>query len=257
MKHATTDPVQLHRTGRLATVELCRPAVRNAIDRPMLAALEAIVAELASDDSVDVVVLTGSGEVFCAGTDRRELRPELGPSDMAGVLHMQKRAAELVERWFHLDQATLTVFNGPAIGAGAVLGLASDVRVAADTAYLQFPEVTLGVPLTWGGLPLLAQLVDPGLVRQWLLLGRRIPSDELLARGVVAAAVPLEQLGACAADVSATLGRLAPVARTMTKRMLRRAAPQFDEAAADGYLAALALLLGGGGSDQPHSGAIP
>lgn len=89
----------------------------------------------------------------------------------------------------------------PAIGAGAVLGLASDARVAA--------------------------------------------------------AVPLEQLGPCAADVSATLGRLAPVARTMTKRMLRRAAPLFEEAAADGYLAALALLLAGGGSDQPHSGAIP
>ncbi len=190
--------VLVHRSGRLARVTLHRPSRRNSFDLRMLARLEDVLHELGRDRTVEVVVLTGDGTVFCAGTDLHEL----AGLDAETTMYVQRRTAELVERWYRLEQTTVAAFNGPAIGSGAVLGLASDLRVAADSAYFTFPEVTFGIPLTWSGMAILADLVGADLAKRWLLLGERVEPADMLALRLVTAVVDVDGLPAAVTGIT-------------------------------------------------------
>ncbi|WFE39871.1 enoyl-CoA hydratase/isomerase family protein [Micromonospora sp. WMMD998] len=236
----TTDQsVLLDRSGRLARVTLNRPSRRNSFDLAMLARFEDVLHDLFRDHTVEVVVLTGAGTAFCAGTDLREL----AGLDAGTTMHVQRRTAELVERWYRLEQTTVAAFNGPAIGSGAVLGLASDLRVAADSAYLTFPEVTFGIPLTWSGMAILADLVGADLAKRWLLLGERIEPADLRDLRLVTGVVDADGLPEAVDRVTDRLLATSPVGRSMTKRAARLAGPRFDAVANDSYLGALGVAL--------------
>lgn len=233
------SPVLLDRAGRLARITLNRPHRRNSFDLAMLARFEDVLHEVGRDPEVEVVVLTGAGPAFCAGTDLDELAG-LGA---AATMQVQRRTAELVERWYRLEQTTVTAFNGPAIGSGAVLGLAADLRVAADSCFFTFPEVTFGIPLTWSGMAILADLVGADRAKRWLLLGERIGPAEMLRHDLVTAAVAADGLGATCDAVVERLLTVSPVGRSMTKRAARLAGPRFEAAANDSYLGALSVAL--------------
>jgi len=240
---APEPAVELRRDGRLAHVTLNRPGRRNSFDLAMLGDLEDILHALRRDRALEVVVLTGAGTAFCAGTDLREL----AGLDAEVTMHVQRRTAELVEGWFRLDQTTLTVFNGPAIGSGAVLGLASDLRLAADTCFFQFPEVTFGIPLTWSGIAILSDLVGADRAKRWLLTGERLDATALERLHLVQSSLSGDALPAA---VDALVDRLLSVphaGRSMTKRAARLAGPRFESAATDSYLGALGVALRGQG----------
>ncbi|MEV0397294.1 enoyl-CoA hydratase/isomerase family protein [Polymorphospora rubra] len=233
------DSVTLRRDGRLASVILNRPARRNSFDLAMLGRFEEVLHELGRDSRVEVVVLTGAGTEFCGGTDL----DALATLDVATTMHVQRRTAELVERWYRLEQTTVTAFNGPASGAGAVLGLASDLRVAADTCFFTFPEVTFGAPLTWSGMAILADLVGADRAKRWLLLGDRIEPAGMLRYDLVTDVVPAERLAVTAAVLTDRLLGVSPVGRSMIKRAARLAGPRFEASATDSYLGALSLAM--------------
>ncbi|SCG16662.1 Enoyl-CoA hydratase/carnithine racemase [Micromonospora echinofusca] len=237
--HRAEESVLLHRDGRLARVTLNRPARRNSFDLAMLARFEDVMHELSRDDGTEVVLLTGAGTAFCAGTDLHEL----ATLDARATMSVQRRTAELVERWYRLEQSTVAAFNGPAIGSGAVLGLASDLRVAADTCFATFPEVGFGIPLTWSGMAILADLVGADLAKRWLLLGERIPADELRDLRLVTEVVDPGRLAAAATGLAERLLATSAVGRSMTKRAARLAGPRFEAAANDSYLGALSVAL--------------
>ncbi|WP_431882875.1 enoyl-CoA hydratase/isomerase family protein [Micromonospora gifhornensis] len=231
--------VLLERAGRLARITLNRPHRRNSFDLAMLARFEDVLHEVGRDSEVEVLVLTGAGSAFCAGTDV----DELATLDAATTMHVQRRTAEVVERWYRMEQTTVTAFNGPAIGSGAVLGLAADLRVAADSCFFTFPEVTFGIPLTWSGMAILADLVGADRAKRWLLLGDRITPAEMLRHDLVTAAVPADELAAACDAVIERLLAVSPVGRSMTKRAARLAGPRFEAAANDSYLGALSVAL--------------
>lgn len=233
------ESVLLDRSGRLARVTLARPHRRNSFDLAMLARFEDVLHELGRDPEVEVVVLTGAGSAFCAGTDLHEL----AGLDAGVTMHVQRRTAELVERWFRLEQTTVTAFNGPAIGSGAVLGLASDLRVAADSCFFRFPEVTFGIPLTWSGMAILADLVGADRAKRWLLLDERIDADRLLQLDLVTAVTSGDGLPGAVDAVVERLLSVSPVGRSMTKRAARLAGPRFEAVATDSYLGALSVAL--------------
>ena len=232
-------PVRFERDGRSAVVTLDRPQTRNSFDDGMVAAFEDVLHELGRDDGVDVVVLTGSGPAFCGGTDLRELER----ADAVRTLHVQRRTAELVERWFRMEKTTITAFNGPAIGSGAVLGLASDLRLAADTCVFAFPEIGLGIPLTWSGMAILAGLVGADRAKRWLLLGQRVDAATMLDLELVAEVLPPTELAAGVDRLRDALLATSPAARAMTKHAARLAGPRFEASAGDAFLGALGIAL--------------
>ncbi|GAA1519536.1 enoyl-CoA hydratase/isomerase family protein [Sphaerisporangium rubeum] len=230
--------------NRVATVTLARPARRNSFDLDMLACFEDVLHRLGRADGVEVVLLTGEGPAFCAGTDL----DELAKLDPATTLRVQHRTADLVERWHRLEQTTVTAFNGPAIGSGAVLGLASDLRIAAATTFFAFPEVSFGIPLTWSGMAILADLAGADRAKRWVMLGDRLDREELLRHDLVMSVVPADGLAGAAARLVDRLLADPPLGRAMTKRAARLAGPRFEAVAADPYLGALGVALRPGGA---------
>lgn len=227
--------------GPVARLTLARPARRNAIDTAMLAAFEAALHRLSQARGVEIVVLTGQGPSFCAGTDLKELQG-LTAED---CVHWQRRTGELVERWAKLPFVTITGFNGPAIGSGAVLGMASDLRLAVEGTWFTFPEVAFGIPLTWSGIPVLSAYLGADRLKRVLLLRERIEAEEIARRDMVMRLVAPDRLEAEIAALVETLLATPHAARLMTKRAIAAAAehPGFSTNVYEPFLAGLGVAL--------------
>lgn len=240
-----TDPIRLTIDGKIARVTLSRPDRRNAFDTAMLAAFEDVIAKLGRTRGVEVAVLSGEGPSFCAGTDLKEL----ASLDHEDTLHWQRRTGEVVERWTRLEATTVTAFNGPAIGSGAIVGLASDLRLAAEGTFFSFPEAGLGIPLTWSGIPILTNLLGADRTRRALLLSERIGTDDLVALDLILKAVPASTLAAETDALVAQLLEAPQIARLMAKRAVAAAvaAPGFATGGFEPFLATLGVMTRPGG----------
>ncbi len=237
--------IELTLQDRVARVVLARDASRNSFDTAMLAEMEDVLHTLSRAREVDVVVLQARGKAFCGGTDLKEL----ARLDADATLHWQRRTAELVERWTRLDATTVTAFQGAAVGSGAIVGLASDLRIATPETWFQFPEVGYGIPLTWSGVQLLVGLLGPDRTKRALLLQERFEANELLDLGLVMEVVPADRLAARVDALVETLLEAPPIARSMTKRAVAVAAsaPGFSSSALDPFLASLSIHARGAG----------
>lgn len=240
-----SEGIELIVEGRVAHVVIDKPARRNALDTAMLARFETVLHELGRRRDLDVAVLRATGTAFCAGSDLKELAG-LGADD---TLHWQRRTGEIVERWSRLDLTTVTAFNGPAIGSGAVLGLASDIRIAADTVHFAFPEVAFGIPLTWSGFSILAPLLGADRLKRALLLGETLRLEELVRRDLFTAVVTPADLAPVLEKVVARLLAMPRLARLMTKRTAAAAiaAPGFATNGYEPFLASLGIAARSGG----------
>jgi 2-(1,2-epoxy-1,2-dihydrophenyl)acetyl-CoA isomerase len=181
--------------GPVRWLRLDRPAKHNAMTRAMAADLRAALEAAAGDESVRVLVLTGSGPSFSAGADTRELFGAGGEED--GLL--TERAA--VDRpTFPVDELvlfpkpTIAALNGRAVGGGATMAMAADLRVCATSASLAFTLAKVGLTPEWGSSYLLWRQIGWGRALDLLLTGRAVPAGEALAMGLVSRVVADESL---------------------------------------------------------------
>jgi enoyl-CoA hydratase/carnithine racemase len=234
-----SDGIDLIIEGSVAHVVLDQQDRRNAFSSAMLVAYEDAIGVLERDRSVEVAVLRAEGPSFCAGTDLKELET----FDADDTLHFQNRTGRVVERWARLEATTVTAYNGPAIGSGAIIGLASDLRIAAEGTVFFFPEVSFGIPLTWSGIPILTEILGADRARRMLLLSETIEIDELVQLGLVMKSVPVDELQA---ETESLVGRILEspqIGRLMTKRAILAAAsaPGFLTGAYEPFLASLSI----------------
>lgn len=161
--------------GRLRLLILDRPEARNALDTASLAGLLDAVDEADRDPDLRGVLLTGAGGTFSAGADVRE------PLDDGG-----RRRTELLTTLFthltHLRVPTAAAIEGAAVGGGAELAGACDLRVAGASARLRFPGADFGVPI---GMARTVGQVGLSVAKDWVLSGREVPAAEAEARGLV------------------------------------------------------------------------
>ena len=196
-------PIDLERHGPVAVITLNRPDALNALSVEMLDDLEARMGEVDADPRVRAVVLTGAGErAFCAGADIAGLSA-MSPAQAGAFAEQGQRVFDRIE-----GQATPVVaaVNGFALGGGCELALACDIRVAADTARLGQPEVTLGVVPAWGGARRMSRVAGAGVAKDLILTGRLMSADEALRTGLVTELHPGDRLRDAA---MATAGRIA------------------------------------------------
>jgi enoyl-CoA hydratase/carnithine racemase len=226
------DNVVLERDGRIATVTLNRPDRRNSLSDPMLAELAAVFAELRDDASTRVVIVTGAPPVFSAGADAR-LKSTMSEAErrhaFAGRQSQFRRLFERVTTVLeNLEQATIAMINGHAVGGGWGLALACDFRVAGAEAQFWIPEVDLGVPLGVASTTRFVRLVGPARAKEIIMTCRRYPAAEAAALGLVHRVAPgdalaktvREQAEALAAKpfrpLSEVKARINAIARTAT-----------------------------------------
>lgn len=199
--------MRLDRDGPVATVTLCRPAVRNAQTPQMWEALREIGRQLPGD--VRVVVVRGEGPSFSAGLDRAVLAGGLGaelaaspPDEAVDRIAGFQQAFSWLRR---PDLVTVAAVQGHALGAGLQLALACDLRVLAEDARLAMAEVTLGLVPDLGGTKRLVELVGYARALELCVTGREVDAVEAERVGLANLVVPAAELADSVADLTAAV----------------------------------------------------
>ena len=194
---------------RVVRVALRRPDVLNALSVELLDELAAACRWVAEQPGLRVLVLTGEGRAFSAGADlatfERLLRDD---SSARAAADAGARAADALES---LDLVTVAAIHGRCVGGGVVLALACDLRLAAAGTRFSIPEVDLGIPLAWGGVPRLLREVGPGVARDLVLSCREFGAKEALALGLVSRVVRADRFEAEVDELAEALADKAPL----------------------------------------------
>ena len=167
-------------------VELHRPEARNAINARMIAELHQVCARIEADPKP--LLLTGHGTVFAGGADISELRERGREEALAGI------NSRLFERLHRLQAPTVAAVDGFALGGGAELSYACDIRIATPSAVFAQPEPGLGIIAGAGACWRLKELVGTSVAKQVLLGGFKLDAEAALRHGLVAEIVPSEEL---------------------------------------------------------------
>ena len=201
--------ITVRREGAATTIVLDRPDALNAWTRRLGEELLAALREAADDDAVRAVRLTGAGRAFSSGADLRDVtaqdgRTEDGDPDVAGLL--RERYHPIIELVREMPKPVLAAVNGPAAGIGCSLALASDLVIAAESAYLLLAFVNIGLVPDGGSSLLVPSRVGFARAAEMAMLGERIPPRRALEGGLVNRVAADD---AFAAESDALLERLA------------------------------------------------
>jgi enoyl-CoA hydratase/carnithine racemase len=214
-----TDTVLVETVGATRVVAINRPEARNALTRSVISKLEGALRAASSDDSVRCVVVTGAGGHFCAGADLRQTFVE--DPDFASHLDEYMDAYHgLIHAIVRCEKPTLAMMDGAAVGFGADLALACDLRITSARAYVQERFVRIGLMPDGGGTFWLPRLVGTARAMQMILLAERVEAAELLGLGVVARVVEPGALREATLSVARTLEAGPPLAFAAIKRSL-------------------------------------
>lgn len=229
--------VRWHDPG-VAEVVLADPQRRNAMSGPMTEAWTTVMRTLRdiangqgesegrSPDALRVVLVRGEGKAFCAGGDLGWLAGD----GAASVAELSARMDTFYAAWLSVVDVpvpTVAYLNGPAIGAGAAVALACDIRWVGDRARFSVPFTRLGLHPGMGTTYLLSSVVGTAMARDLLLTSRMLDAEETLACGAATAMVSEDELLGKVREIAAN----APIATRLTKRALQPVAPaSLDEA---------------------------
>ena len=210
----------------IATITLNRPERLNALTKPMMQALRARLAELAADDAVGCVVLTGAGNAFCAGGDVRvqaqvaaEGSPET-PEQRSDALRVSMEASRLLHE---MPKPTIAMLNGVAAGAGLSLALACDLRIVGRSARMTTAFAKVGLSGDYGGTWFLTQLIGSAKARELYFLSDMLDAAEIERLGLANRVVGDDELEAEAMALAKRLANGPGVALRYMKRNLNAA----------------------------------
>jgi len=230
----------------VATLTLNRPEVMNALTFEVYAQLRDLFEALRSDDSVRVVVLTGAGDNFCSGGDVHEIIGELLKRDMKEHLEFTRMTGAVVQNMRLLDKPIIAALNGMTAGAGAVIALASDLRIASERARFAFLFTKVGLTgADMGAGYLLPKVVGMGRAFELLLLGDTVDATTAERYGLVNRVVPHAELLPAAYECARRLAQGPTLAISMTKHMLNAELNMDLVSAIEAEAQAQALMLMG------------
>ncbi len=222
----STPSLMLSREGAVATVTLNRPSTRNALDHDLVLSLGSLLPTITGDRSVRAVVLTGAGGAFCSGADLRTGR--------IGSEGMDRRIGEfhdIIRAIARAPQPFVAAVDGAAVGFGADLALACDLRVFSERGYLQEIFVKIGLMPDGGGTYTLPRLIGAGRALELMLLGEKVEAARALELGIANRVVPSAQLAHEAAALATRLAKGPPLAMERIRRAVRASADgTLDEA---------------------------
>ena len=213
----TSETVLFTRDGAVATLTINRPERRNALSTSVIAGLRAGLAEIAADESLRAVVLTGAGDkAFCAGADLVGSSPAGagagGPAASSDVaVHHAARGelGRLMEDLWDLGKPSIARVRGYALAGGMGLALACDLVVAADDAVFGTPEIDIGIWPFMITVPLI-RAMPPKRALELMLTGRRVGAEEAERIGFVSRVVPADQLDAAVDELARSLAAKPP-----------------------------------------------
>lgn len=205
----------------IATITFNRPDVLNALTLNIYAQYRDLLETLRYDDAVKVVVLTGEGRGFCSGGDVHEIIGALLDADVKAHLDFTRMTGAVVGNMRLLDKPIIAALNGTTAGAGAVLALASDFRLASENMHMAFLFTKVGLTgADMGAGYLLPRLIGQARATELLMLGDTIDAATAEKYGLVNRVVPHDQLLPLAYEWAERLAKGPSLALSMTKRMI-------------------------------------
>jgi enoyl-CoA hydratase/carnithine racemase len=202
------------RDAGVATIRIDRPPA-NAVDPAMIAEFREVLPPLAGDPEVRCLVITGTGRFFVAGADIAVMRDLSGANQekMRGWIDVQR----LLER---APKPVIAAMNGHALGGGAELSLACDLRILSASASFGFPEIALGLFPGAGGSQRLPRLVGPHRAKRLMIDGTRLTAEQALEAGLVDRVVEPGLFDAAVAEEARRLAAKPTAAIGLLKRVV-------------------------------------
>lgn len=219
-----SDVLLIDRVEGVATLTLNRPESMNSLSDALKEALIAGLAEVARDESVRAVILTGSGRGFCVGQDLREHSARLESGDPRPLDTVTAHYNPIVQGLATMPKPVIAAVNGMAAGAGAGLTFACDFRIAAKTAGFLIAFANVGLSLDTGVSWTLARLVGAARATALSLLAEPITADAALDMGLVNAVVEPDRLLPAAQELAARLAAGPTLAYAAIKQSIAYAA---------------------------------
>jgi enoyl-CoA hydratase/carnithine racemase len=215
-----TSGLEWSADGAIGRITLARPEKLNALNRAVLEGLAEAAVWFDARPEVKVVIIAGEGRSFSAGMDLADRSwAELGPPEMSAAV-----GRAMAEAISGMAAVTICAVQGHCVGGGVVLAAACDLRIAADDARFRIPEIDLGVPLYWLGIPLLTRELGPALTKELVLTGRPFDAAEAKAIRFVNHVVPLAALASKVHELAAVIAAKSALVVHTTKRQVDEAA---------------------------------
>ena len=207
-------------SGEIGALELNRPAQLNALSRQTLQDLTAAARWFDSQRQVKVVVVSGQGRSFCAGFDLNTFStpdPNYSTRDIADIGRL------MAEAIFGMNALTIAAIQGNCIGGGLVLANSCDLRLAEEDSRFVIPEVDLGIPLTWSGIPRLVREIGPAATKELVLTCRPFGADEAKSLGFINTIVPKGTVMTAAQELAEQLASKSAYVLRTTKQQVNAA----------------------------------
>ena len=211
--------IEVTRSASRGSITLNRPDKLNPMSTAMLQELVEAARFFDSAPEVKVVVVSGRGRAFSAGADLAAFSGDGGSAPSAGATREAadagRRMAEAVEA---MRAVTVARLHGHCVGGGLVLAAACDLRVAAEDVRFSIPEVDLGIPLAWGGIPRLVREIGPALTKELVMTCRPFSAAEARAAGFLNRVVPAAELDGAVDELVGQLEGKSALTLSATKR---------------------------------------
>ncbi len=223
--------LQIARDGHITTVTLNRPEKLNALNVALMEEIRACAESFRGDAQTRVVIFAGAGQHFSAGADLNDpARAAMREEPML----VRRRATHLGQRMIRalleIEQITIAAIHGACVGGAACIATALDLRVGARGCFVSYPEIDLGMNLSWFGLPLCVRLVGPARAKRMVILGKREPAETLAAWGFLDEVVEPGNLLPRARELAAEYAAKPPMMAQMIKRSVNAISGALDQA---------------------------
>jgi enoyl-CoA hydratase len=210
--------IVLQKEDKVAVLTISRPKALNALNSETLKELDLAIDEIANDDEVYAVIITGAGKAFVAGADIAEMKD----LDVLGGRRFGNLGNKVFRKLETLEKPVIAAVNGFALGGGCELSMACDIRIASVKAKFGQPEVGLGITPGFGGTQRLSRLVGLGMAKELIYTAKIINAEEALRIGLVNKVVALEDLLVEAKALANTIAGQAPIAVSLCKAAINK-----------------------------------
>ena len=218
----TTGGVRLEIADGVAVITIDRPEARNAIGFGTATELDLALDAVSASDAAVVVVTGGGDRAFVSGGDLKELNAVRTHEDALG---MAQRVRRILDRLAALPMPVLAALNGHALGGGAEVAIAADIRIAADDIKIGFNQVTLGIMPAWGGAERLAELVGRSRAMLAVTTGQLYDAASAQRLGLLDLVVPRADFEQEWRGLAARMAASAPGATRSLKAVVSAARP--------------------------------
>ncbi|MBC2716141.1 MAG: enoyl-CoA hydratase/isomerase family protein [Desulfobacteraceae bacterium] len=226
-----SPPLLIDKQDHIATVTLNRPEKGNALSMHLMEEIIGVAEAFHSDLETRVVIFKGAGKHFCLGADLKDPR-QFAAAD--GPLLARQRSfntgPRMIRALMEMNQITIAALHGLTLGGGACIATALDFRTGTTDCRVGFPEINLGIPLSWISLPLCVRLIGPARAKRFVILGEKEDADTLVHWGFLDDIAEKDRLMSHAMKMAESYAKKAPIPAQMIKRSINAIASALDQA---------------------------